>query len=193
MIEESAIGQRIKNFRIKRGVTLQVLTNKTGFTQGYLSKLENSDKAPPISTLIRLAKALDVSLSEIFGETEEIKTVSFVKKNDVQQIIVRDGSSFGYSYRALAPTFYGKHMEPYLLTLPFISGQRPLFQHDGEELIVGLEGQMKFFYGDQEFLVEEGDCLYIRADTPHTGVCVGEKEAKCLVVIYTPEKIKVQS
>jgi len=192
MIEESQIGQRIKQFRTKKGLTLQALAKKTNLVQSYLSKLENSKKAPPISTLIRLAKVLDLSLSELLGETAEMRTTSFVKKNDLEQIVVRDGSLFGYSYRALAVSFGGKHMEPYVLTLPAKSEKRPLFQHDGEEIIFGLEGQIKFFVGDKEFLIEEGDCLYFRADIPHSGFCVGKKEAKCLVIIYTPENVKVQ-
>jgi DNA-binding XRE family transcriptional regulator len=71
MIQESELGKRIKEFRMKRGLTLQKLEEKTGFTKGYLSKVENTKKAPPVSTLIVLAKALEVSLSEIFGEKEK--------------------------------------------------------------------------------------------------------------------------
>jgi transcriptional regulator with XRE-family HTH domain len=71
MIQESELGKRIKEYRMKKGLTLQKLEGKTGFTKGYLSKVENTKKAPPVSTLIVLAKALEISLSEIFGEKEE--------------------------------------------------------------------------------------------------------------------------
>jgi mannose-6-phosphate isomerase-like protein (cupin superfamily) len=62
-----------------------------------------------------------------------------------------------------------------------------LFQHDGEEILLVLEGTMKFFHGGQEFIAEEGDCLYFDASVPHHGICQGKKEVKCLMVIYTPE------
>ena len=64
MIQESELGKRIKEYRMKKGLTLQKLEEKTGFTKGYLSKVENTKKAPPVSTLVVLAKALEVSLSE---------------------------------------------------------------------------------------------------------------------------------
>lgn len=186
MIQESELGKRIKEFRMKKGLTLQKLEEKTGFTKGYLSKVENTKKAPPVSTLVVLAKALEVSLSEIFGEKEEKSTISMVKRNE-RQVVARNGTIFSYSYQTLAHKFYKKHMEPYILTLPVKPKQVPLFQHDGEEILFVLEGTMKFFHGDQEFIAEEGDCLYFDASVPHHGICQGKKEVKCLMVIYTPE------
>ena len=186
MIQESELGKRIKEYRMKRELTLQEMEEKTGFTKGYLSKVENTKKAPPISTLIVLAKALGISLSEILGETEERNKISLVKKIE-RQVVARNGTVFGYSYQTLAHKFYKKQMEPYILTLPVKPKQVPLFQHEGEEILFVLEGTMKFFHGDQEFVVEEGDCLYFDASIPHHGICQGKKEVKCLMVIYTPE------
>ena len=186
MIQESELGKRIKEYRMKRGLTLQEMEEKTGFTKGYLSKVENTKKAPPISTLIVLAKALGISLSEILGETEERNKISLVKKIE-RQVVARNGTVFGYSYQTLAHKFYKKQMEPCILTLPVNPKQVPLFQHKGEEILFVLEGTMKFFHGDQEFVVEEGDCLYFDASIPHHGICQGKKEVKCLMVVYTPE------
>jgi transcriptional regulator with XRE-family HTH domain len=186
MIQESELGKRIKAYRMQRGLTLQKLEEKTGFTKGYLSKVENTKKAPPVSTLIVLAKALEVSLSEIFGENGEKSSLSLVKRNE-RQVVARNGTVFGYSYQTLAHKFYKKHMEPYILTLPVKPKQVPLYQHEGEEILFVLEGTMKFFHGDLELIAEEGDCLYFDASIPHHGICQGKKEVKCLMVIYTPE------
>jgi transcriptional regulator with XRE-family HTH domain len=186
MIQESELGKRIKEYRMKRALTLQEMEKKTGFTKGYLSKVENTKKAPPISTLIVLVKALGISLSEILGETEERNKISLVKKIE-RQVVARNGTVFGYSYQTLAHKFYKKQMEPYILTLPVKPKQVPLYQHEGEEILFVLEGTMKFFHGDLEFIVEEGDCLYFDASIPHHGICQGKKEVKCLMVIYTPE------
>lgn len=78
-------------------------------------------------------------------------------------------------------------MEPYFLTLPLKPRENTLFQHKGEELLFVLDGTMKFFHGEKEFIVEEGDCVYFDGSIPHYGVCQGNKEVKCLMVIYTPE------
>ncbi len=186
MVEETELGKRIQQFRINKGLTLQELAEKTGYTKGYLSKIENTEKAPPVSTLINITKALNISMSEIFGEVKENSSICLVKKRE-RRIIARDGSVFGYAYETLAHKFYNKKMEPYFLTIPLAPSENALFQHKGEEMLFVLEGTMKFYHGEKEFIVEEGDCIYFDGSVPHYGVCEGNREVKCLMVIYTPE------
>ncbi len=184
MVDEREVGRRIKARRLGRGITLQDLAKRTGFTRGYLSKVENSTKAPPVSTLIILAKALNVMITEFFAEPLDKSPICLVKKND-RRSITRDGSGFGYGYQTLAHRFHNKHMEPYILNLPMKPKRNALFQHKGEEMLFVLEGTMKFLYGDKDFTVEEGDCIYFDANVPHYGISQGDDEVKCLMVIYS--------
>jgi transcriptional regulator with XRE-family HTH domain len=186
MIEEAEIGKKIRKYRLIKKVTLQELAKETGFTKGYLSRIENTPKAPPVSTLIILSKALDISLSDIFGEKKERKSACLVKKGE-RTVVVQDGTLFGYAYEKLADKFTDKHMQPYVLTLPKRLKKNAVFQHTGEEMLFVLEGTMKFIHGENEYLVEQGDCIYFDASFPHYGACHGEKGVKCLMVIYTPE------
>ena len=71
MLHEHEIGKNIRMIRKLKESTLKDLAGKTDFTKGYLSKVENSEKAPPVSTLLRIAKAMGVSMSTLFGEGHE--------------------------------------------------------------------------------------------------------------------------
>ena len=185
MISEKEIGKNIKEIRSGIGITLEVLARETGFTKGYLSKVENSEKAPPVSTLIKLAKVFDVSISRILGEAENKSPISLVKKSQ-RQHLARDGTIYGYSYQTLAHPFTCKRMQPYVLLIPPTNKKTVYSQHDGEEMLFVLEGTMQFLYGDQEFIAEEGDCLYFDSGVPHLGVCRGETAVKCLIAIINP-------
>ncbi len=147
--------------------------------------MENSDKAPPVSTLVNIAKGLGVTISDIFGESGEKKSFSLVKKND-RQIMARDGTIFGYSYETLAHNYPHKHMQPYILTVPANISESPLFQHKGEEMLLILKGNMRFIHGEDEYFVEEGDTMYFDSGIPHRGMAIGDQEVLCLMVIYTP-------
>jgi transcriptional regulator with XRE-family HTH domain len=186
MIDESEIGRKIRMLRLERGLNLQELADKSGFTKGYLSKVENSKKAPPVSTLLNLARVLGVNLSEIFSEEKNKASIVLTKKSE-RKTLARDGTEFGYSYEPLALNFPGRHMDPYVLTAPAKQRKKGLFQHGGEEMLMVLEGTMHFTYGDQEFLVEEGDCIYFDASVPHRGIAEGSKPAKSLMVIFSEE------
>ena len=165
-----------------RELTLEDLAERTGFTKGYLSKVENSEKAPPVSTLLNIAKAMAVSMSELFGESREPTTLSLVKKSERQQM-ARNGTSFGYSYETLAHKYPNKKMEPYILTIPPEIEDHPLFQHQGEELIFVLQGTLKFWHGENEYLLEEGDSIYFDSGMPHRGFALGSREVKILIVM----------
>lgn len=186
MREDREIGAFIRGLRKQRGMTMMQLAERTGFTQGYLSKVENSKSAPSVSTLIKIAKALDVRLSYIFGESESETTLTLVKKNDRKEM-ARNGTQFGYRYEALAPQFLNRRMDPYVLIHPAHAEVTPIFQHEGQEILYVLEGSMRFFHGAKEMIVEEGDCVYFDASIPHYGNPLGDTDLKCLLVIFTPE------
>jgi len=190
MISEEDLGKRIKEIRLSRKMTLAELAEKSDFTKGYLSKLENSEKGPPVSTLMRLAQALDVSISEVFGETEGSDKISLVKKTE-RRILVRNGTRFGYNYQALAYKFKDRRIDPYLLTRP-PHHKRDLaaFKHKGQEMLFMLEGTMEFFHGGKRFILEEGDCIYWDSDIEHWGNNIGDKDVKALLVVYGAESEK---
>jgi len=185
MLPEPEIGKNICKLRKSKKFTLDDLAKLSGFSKGYLSKVENSDKAPPVSTMINIAKSLGVGISELFGEAQ--KSVSFtLVKRDERPVMARDGTRFGYSYETLAHSYSNKHMEPYILTIPEGIQENPLFQHKGEEMMMILEGNMRFLHGENEYLLEEGDCIYFDSGVPHRGFSVTGEQVKCLIVIYKP-------
>jgi len=185
MLPESEIGSNIRRLRKASGLSLDALAKETGFTKGYFSKVENSDKAPPVSTLVVIAKALGVTISEVFGEGQMATSATMVRKSE-RKFMARDGAAFGYSYETLAHTFPHKRMEPYILTIPADSTESAVFQHRGEEMLLVLQGIMRFRHGKEEFLMHEGDCIYFDSNIPHYGLPQGDQDVVCVMVIYVP-------
>ena len=186
MIDEAEIGRKIRQLRLDRGFNLQDIAKLTGFTKGYLSKVENSRKAPPVSTLLTLAKAMGVNISAIFSEEENKIAITLVKKSE-RKTMARDRMAFGYAYEPLAHNFPQRRMEPYVLTFPVKPRHRAVFQHKGEEFLMVLEGTMRFVHGDKEFIVKQGDCIYFDASIPHFGIAEESNPVKCLMVILSDD------
>ncbi len=193
-MEEEIIAKNIKAIRKQRKITLQKLADLTGLTKGYLSKIERSRKAPPYSTLTKIAMALDVDAAFLLGErldkSRDIR-ISFTKRG--QGKIVRmvnslsEGSLYGYGYEALASNKPGKNMEPYIIEPSF--DEDAIFQHEGEELLFVLEGKHEFIYDGKKYIMEEGDCVYFDAAVPHTGKSLGQKKTKLLAVIFNYKRL----
>ncbi len=185
IILEAEIGKRIKALRAERGITLEHLAQQTGFSKGYLSKVEKSKKAPPVSTLGNIARAFNVTISSLLGEENPRTSFCLVRKEE-RPHIARDGAAFGYSYEAMAYRYPNKIMEPFILTLPLGQKKKTLFQHEGQEILFVIQGTMKFIHGSEEYIVKEGDCVYFDSGIPHFGESVGRKEVKCFMVICNP-------
>ena len=184
MIIEAEIGKRIRQYRLKNNFTLQELADKTGYSKGYLSKVEKSGKAPPVATLSVIARELGVSVSVILGEETKNGSICLVRQNE-RTLMAKTGEEFGYAYEALANPYPQKHMEPFVLSYPSDDALKNAFQHDGEEMLFVLQGQMRFQYRNSEFILNKGDCLYFDSSVAHTAEPIGDEPLKTLIVLYT--------
>jgi transcriptional regulator with XRE-family HTH domain len=183
MIIEAEIGKRIRQYRLRNNFTLQELADKTGFSKGYLSKVEKSGKAPPVATLSVIARELGASVSVILGEETIGGSICLVRQNE-RMLMAKNGQEFGYAYEALANPYPNKHMEPFILSYPSDEALKHTFQHDGEEMLIVLRGQMRFKYGNSEFVLDQGDCIYFDSSVAHTGEPIGDEPLKTLIVLY---------
>lgn len=181
------ISPKIKELRRKKRLTIEELGKKTKLTPGYLSRIENSKTPPPIPTLVKIAKALNIHISYFFGEKSRQTGISIIRENERKEII-RNFSSLGYIYQTVAHKYGDKVMEPLVLTLPkkLDPDKIPYMTHDGEEFLYVLKGDMFFFYDDEKYYVKEGDCLYLDPTTPHKAVCARENEEVKLLIILSP-------
>jgi transcriptional regulator with XRE-family HTH domain len=59
------LAMRLKALREKRGMSQEVLAAKAGISRGYLARLETARQDPRLSTLEKLAKALNVKVGRL--------------------------------------------------------------------------------------------------------------------------------
>lgn len=64
------VGERIKELREKRGLTVNKLANLAGISQSYLRDVELGNKNPTVETLSYFCDALEISLKEFFSEND---------------------------------------------------------------------------------------------------------------------------
>ena len=184
-VDEQLISRNIKKYRLTKGFSLDQLAKLCGLTKGYVSKIENSEKAPPFSTLIKIATALEVDVGLLIAEDDELledTRICVVRKGEGKAIMTR-GTLYGYHYEALAQKKIGKNMEPYII-LP-VTENETVFSHEGEEFQYVLEGTHEFTYGDQKYTLHKGDSIYFDASVSHSGRSIGKKRAKILAIIYS--------
>ena len=166
---EVAIGREVRAFRKRKEITVADLSAQTGLSIGMLSKIENGNTSPSLTTLQSLANALSVPLTAFFRGFEESRTAIHTKVGEGVEK-TREGTRANHQYNMLGhigANTSGVIVEPYLITLTTESDVFPTFQHSGIETIYMLEGKVDYRHGDQVFALEPGDTLFFEADAPH--------------------------
>ncbi len=190
-VDALALGRKIRLRRRSRGLTLQNVSDLTGLSKSLLSQIENDVIAPPLATLIRISKALGVTIGYFFRETEPNQRISVVRRNDQPADIgdlVRKSSPGGYTYVSLARPIARRHMEPLLVTFdPVDENKLNYYTHPGEEFLHVTEGRLEFIGADQRIELETGDSIYFDSGIPHALRSIADTPSRALVVIYASE------
>jgi transcriptional regulator with XRE-family HTH domain len=166
---EIAIGHEVRAFRKKLGITVTDLATATGISLGMLSKIENGNISPSLTTLQSLSRALGVPVTAFFRRYEEPRNAVFVKAGEGVEL-ERRGTRAGHQYNLLGHidnNTAGVIVEPYLITLTADSDTFPAFQHEGMEFLYMLEGEVVYRHGDRLFTMQPGDSLFFDADARH--------------------------
>jgi transcriptional regulator with XRE-family HTH domain len=183
---EVAIGHEVRAFRKKLGITVADVASATDISVGMLSKIENGNTSPSLTTLQTLSRALGVPITAFFRRFEEEHSAVFVKAGEGVDV-ERRGTRAGHQYQLLGHSFSRLlAVEPYLITLSKDSDVFPIFQHEGVEFLFMLEGEVGYRHGDKTYLLQPGDSLYFDADVPHGPEDLRKLPARYLSVIcYT--------
>lgn len=164
---ERALGGQVRTLRHRLGLTVQDLANAAGISTGMLSKIENGQISPSLSTLQALAAALNVPLTTLFAAFEERRDCSYVPAGQ-GLVIERRGTKAGHIYRLLGHGLGGDLVvEPYLITLREDAVPYTAFQHGGVEFIYMLTGEVVYRHGDSAYHLRPGDSLLFDSAAPH--------------------------
>jgi transcriptional regulator with XRE-family HTH domain len=182
-----ALGVRVRELRLLRGLTLAEVAERAGFGKAYLSRIENGRKVPPIGTLARIATVLDVEAASLLATQPARgawRGVSIVRKNEKRPTVL-GGSAFGYDYLALTNSTEHRALQPFLFSFPDKVDKYVFFEHEGEEVMHILTGRVEWQVGVDKFLLEAGDTLHFDSRIPHRGHSLAGP-ATALVIIYSP-------
>lgn len=178
---DRAIGERVRALRTARGLTLEVLADKSGVSRAMLSRIERGESNPTAQLLGRVCAGLDVTLSALFAATE--RAASPLSRR-VDQAAWRDPGS-GYVRRVVTPPNCGAAAD--IVDVEFPPGASVTMESSRtpalDQQIVLLAGRMDITIGETAHRLEAGDCLYMQLGQPVSFHNPGSKAAHYMVVV----------
>jgi len=154
------IGKRIRQLRVRNGLTQEELASRCELTKGFVSQLENDLATPSLPALMDIVEALGTNMSAFFSEEEETQIV--FGEND----FFRDERE-ALTIEWVVPNAQKNRMEPIILTLQPHQTSQSLGPHEGEEFGLVLSGNITLVNGGKKHRVRRGETFYIRGDQEH--------------------------
>ncbi len=171
------VGNRIRELRSERNLTLQALGDRTGLSSSMLSLVERGKTSPSIGTLVAIASALGVHMTDLFdddGVHDRQRVVVrledqhvYVTGEGVQRRVVRTDSLHGIE-------FVVNEYEP-----DTGSGGEPV-HHEGHEYGLVLEGTLTVEVDGSAYELHPGDSIAYNSNYPHKIVNGGKDHVRAV-------------
>jgi transcriptional regulator with XRE-family HTH domain len=185
LVPEVNVGDSLRTLREERGLSIRSLAERSGLAVNTLSLIENRKTSPSVSTLQRLAVALDVPITAFFEHDAPEQDVVYFKAEE------RLRASFEYgTFEDLGSSLAGCLMEPLIISLEADtdSGPYPIV-HTGHELVYCLRGQITYTIEEERFALYPGDSLFFAAHLPHRWRCTNDVSSQALLILCPSDKL----
>lgn len=147
------IGRLIKEIRNEKGLSIRKVSDETGFSVSFLSKLENEKTSITIRNLTKLLDFYEVPLSEIFSKPISRKVA--YRKEERKELESTEDVVF-----ELLLDDKDYKMEPVIGSFQPRAKYEGKVMQSGDAFALVLEGEFRFEIEDNSYLLRKGDCAY---------------------------------
>lgn len=178
------VGQRLRQLRDERDISMRALARQSGLSANALSMIERGLTSPSVSTLSKLAGALQVPITAFFRQTPVREKIVFRKASERTRVPFQRGMIEGLGGEA----FDGR-VEAFQLTLESGGSSGPSTMiHSGSEMVFCIRGKLEYEVDSQRFLLEPGDSLIFSSKLTHRWRNSGNSVVNAILVITSFEE-----
>ena len=192
MNNHSVVGAKIKGLRETKNLSIDVIAERSGLTVEQIESIENDVNLPSLGPLIKIARALGVRLGTFMDDNDALGPI-VCRAEDREKdssISFSNGATDArkhMEYHPLAQQKAGRHMEPFVIDInPEENPNFQLSDHEGEEFIYVMQGEVEIVYGKETYHLNEGDSIFYDSIVKHHVHGAPGKSAKILAVVYIP-------
>ena len=176
-----AVGRRVREARTTRGLTLDQLADRSGVSRRMIVNVEAGSSNASITTLLRLATALQVPLGDLVGESPRGGTCVVTSAVDRRPLWQgpEGGTAVLVSSEGMLELWdWTLHPDEEYASDAHSPGTR--------ELLHVQAGRLRLRIGDESHDLGPGDGASFAADTPHAYSCLGRRPVLFAMTVLEP-------
>lgn len=186
-LDPALVGAALRQARTAAGWSMGELARRSGVSQPYISQVERGKFSPSLSTLYRLAGAMDVPTSSLVPPMRSGAEAGLLRHGEGRVVHMADTPDSPVG--RMLSRGGASHLEAFTYELaPDSVDDGVAFSHHGEEFQFVLEGRVLITLDDEEPIeLGPGDSLHFDATRTHTWNVPGPGSARVLLVVSYPE------
>ena len=162
------IGEKIRNIRKIKNMTIVELSKQINVTSGYISQIERDLISPSLSVLKRLSNTLEVPLSVLFSEKPSDDVIT-IPKHERTKIKL---NNINVELEYITPIFNNGDkktaFEAFLFKLnPKTWSSNQGIAHESKEYIHVIQGEMECHVGEKIYTISKGDSIIVPENSNH--------------------------
>ncbi|MEO8425138.1 MAG: XRE family transcriptional regulator, partial [Actinomycetota bacterium] len=178
----ATLGESVRRVRATRGLSLRALSDRTGLSPSLLSQVERGLSDPSLSSLRRVAQALNVSVADLLGEQQQERASKVIRRTARTRLL---SPGVGALHELLSGDV--ERIDARIVTIdPGVAGTEHA-PHGGTEFVLVLEGSLEVMMGDTVEVLHLGDAATIEASMTHRVAASQDVPARYLW-ITVPQK-----
>jgi len=158
----TSMGERIRDRRKARGMTLQQVADAAGLTPGFISQIERDLATPSITSLTNVARVLDLDPAAFLAQPPDPGAATRAGARPVWGL---DPSLLGYE--RLSSTFPGNVLRAVIIHEAPGHRTEPI-SHEGEELFFILSGALTVELDGETHELQPGDSIHFASTRVHS-------------------------
>ncbi len=161
------LGLRLKEFRLRRGLSQTELAKLVGVTPSTISQVESNLIYPSLPALFKMGEVLAVDLTSFFEERQEGQERLVFTAQDAVEVKLPEMPEGTVFAKLLYPVDFEVKAKPYLLEInPKETLPGHFFFHKGEEIGYVLSGRLQVQVGKAVYNLKTGDVIYLTSEVP---------------------------
>lgn len=182
------IGNRIKERRREKNITVQELANSANVSKGLISQIENNRTIPSLVVLIDIIKSLNIDLNIFFKDIRH-------KNEDTEPLIKRKAEyehfekedAIGFHYQRIFSRYIKSATVDVVILELEPGAHRELVQTEAYEYKYILSGEVEYIFNEKSYHLKQGDSMLFDGRIPHTPRNNTVSLASMLVVYFFEE------
>lgn len=180
------IGNKIKEVRKAKGITVQALADRAEVSKGLISQIENNRAIPSLPVLMKVILSLQINLPDFFEELRSVtgeQPVLIVRQSEYRSIQKEADKGFDYK-RILTRTIAGGSTDIVLLELKKGASRKHLVHTEAYEYKYIIRGSLNYEIEGKDYLLEEGDSIFFDGRLGHKLSNPGKSDTLILVIYF---------